>query len=1584
MSHREIKSGGILINASALDRTKKYKYDEFGTIIEIDGVIVVEQDNDIVISGSKSSLRRLSDIEKNISVLATQYADGTLFSEVFNTNIVITGDATVEGTFDVTGILGSNFTEKLQDIVGGMVSTNTETGIAVSYNDTTGKLDFSVIDSYVNTTGDTMSGILNMGSQKITALATPTATSDASTKGYVDSQLSSELATIAQYTSWFFSDGTNLSEISDGGSLVINPGTNVSISYNGTSGEYTIGSIDTNDIDYINAATFNAGTGVLTLSGVGNAGATVDLDGRYQPKVVISGTAPISPSEGDLWYDDTADLKLFIYRSGVWIDTVPTSPNYYVTGFAFNSGDGVLTATREGLPNITVDLDGRYLTSEAVTTLSHNGVSNILSYTDENGSVTNIDLSTYIDDTNLSRIVNGTVNGTTGIATFSRDDASTFTVDFSALFDDTNLTRITNGAFDVLSGDLTLIRSDATTATTINLDGRYDNYVSWTLQDGSSNAYTITSNDILHIQGSYGISSLFTGDDILSISVDTSQLDTRYRQVGDDLHVDSVAFNPIDGVLTLGRTGPLADLTVGLDGRYLKTDSYWIMSDGSDSTYTITQNDTLKLLGGYAISSLFTGDDILTVAVDQSVLDTRYRQKSEDIHVTSMTFNSVDGVLSAARNNSTPVSVNLDGRYVPNTATLFTVSDGDGSTYPITFGDTLQISDGYGIISNFTGDDIIDISINTATLDTRYDNYSSWTISDGVNNENISSGDTLTVTGTGSTTASYDAITNTLTIDSIGTVYAAGTGIDINGTSISHGDTSTATDLISSNRTYVTGLTFDAFGHITSYETGVESLSNTNYYPTGLSFDSATGNVTITVTGSADITANLDGRYLTNYTETSTLADVTARGASTITPLTFSDVTVNGNLNVLGATTTVNQTTLTVNDSKIFLADGNPSDAIDVGVIFEYNDGINDQSAGIFRDATDGSFVVMATYTPTVGAVINTQDASYSLGDIKAANFTGNVDWSNLSNVPDPIITVNLTGDVEGSANATMTDLGSATINVSASVPATASITLASLSVTELVVTGSQTINNQSTLTSDDPLFILNSTQVGEPDVGMVGAYNDGTAQYSGIFRDATDNKWKVFDGYTPTLTGSTPSINVSDPSFAYATIVADTFEGNLQWANVLNKPAPQVTVALSGDVTGSASTTLTDLANGTVSISTGVSATANLSISSLSTTNDLVVGGNLTVAGTTTTIYAEEINLADNIILLNSNATGVATQDAGIEIERGSDANVSLIWDETNNRWTVGSQSFSASSFIGNLTGNSTYATTAGKWTTPRTITLGGDLSGYVSIDGSANVVLTATVAPNSVQLGADTTGNYMSGVTAGTGISVSHTPSEASIATISHADTSSIANLTPSTRTYVTGLTFDGYGHVQTITTGTEVNVNTDTNNYITALSFDAADGVLTASRSGLSNVTVDLDGRYLQSYAETDTLQSVTSRGNATSNVIAVGSVLLGTVLHDDVTATVATTTQTPITLYASSAFGAKLVVSARDVVTGAIHMTELLIANTPSVAVATEYGSVYTGASPLATFDVDISGGNVRLLVTDASTNNTQYNISITRM
>ena len=105
----------------------------------------------------------------------------------------------------------------------------------------------------------------------------------------------------------------------------------------------------------------------------------------------------------------------------------------------------------------------------------------------------------------------------------------------------------------------------------------------------------------------------------------------------------------------------------------------------------------------------------------------------------------------------------------------------------------------------------------------------------------------------------------------------------------------------------------------------------------------------------------------------------------------------------------------------------------------------------------------------------------------------------------------------------------------------------------------------------------------------------------------------------------------------------------------------------------------------GEIAIGQAVSTTSDV------TFNDVVVSGDLTVSGTTTSVNTETINLADNIILFNSNATGTPTENAGIEIERGDATNKTLIWNESTDKWTVGSETFVAGTFEGALTGNVT-----------------------------------------------------------------------------------------------------------------------------------------------------------------------------------------------------------------------------------------------------------------------------------------------------
>jgi hypothetical protein len=137
-------------------------------------------------------------------------------------------------------------------------------------------------------------------------------------------------------------------------------------------------------------------------------------------------------------------------------------------------------------------------------------------------------------------------------------------------------------------------------------------------------------------------------------------------------------------------------------------------------------------------------------------------------------------------------------------------------------------------------------------------------------------------------------------------------------------------------------------------------------------------------------------------------------------------------------------------------------------------------------------------------------------------------------------------------------------------------------------------------------------------------------------------------------------------------------------------------------------------------------------------TLNDNVaITGDLTVSGTTTTVNSETISLADNVIALNSNFTsGSPTEDSGISITRGGSSAKTLLWDETNDKWTVGSETFVAGTFEGNLTGNVTGNTSgsAGSLSSAVTVGLSGDASGSATFQSAGDTAtISVTIADDS-----------------------------------------------------------------------------------------------------------------------------------------------------------------------------------------------------------------------------------------------------------
>lgn len=73
-------------------------------------------------------------------------------------------------------------------------------------------------------------------------------------------------------------------------------------------------------------------------------------------------------------------------------------------------------------------------------------------------------------------------------------------------------------------------------------------------------------------------------------------------------------------------------------------------------------------------------------------------------------------------------------------------------------------------------------------------------------------------------------------------------------------------------------------------------------------------------------------------------------------------------------------------------------------------------------------------------------------------------------------------------------------------------------------------------------------------------------------------------------------------------------------------------------------------------------------------TVAELVVTGNLTVNGTTTTVNSNDVNIGDAAIFLNSDLPGnqAPSEDAGFIINRGSSDNVSILWNEVSDEWQL------------------------------------------------------------------------------------------------------------------------------------------------------------------------------------------------------------------------------------------------------------------------------------------------------------------------
>jgi len=158
------------------------------------------------------------------------------------------------------------------------------------------------------------------------------------------------------------------------------------------------------------------------------------------------------------------------------------------------------------------------------------------------------------------------------------------------------------------------------------------------------------------------------------------------------------------------------------------------------------------------------------------------------------------------------------------------------------------------------------------------------------------------------------------------------------------------------------------------------------------------------------------------------------------------------------------------------------------------------------------------------------------------------------------------------------------------------------------------------------------------------------------------------------------------------------------------------------------------------------VTSTGTSSFGTLTTSGNATIGGDLTVNGTTTTLSTTNTTVSDTLMELGNGTTGTPINDSGIVIERGSENNAFIGYDESADKFTVGTGTFTGAStgdltittgtlvadIEGDVTGNVT-----GDVTGNLSGDVTGDVTGNVTGDLTGNVSGTTVTASGTVQFG-------------------------------------------------------------------------------------------------------------------------------------------------------------------------------------------------------------------------------------------------------
>ena len=1085
--------------------------------------------------------------------------------------------ATPNTTFLPEGTNQYHTTERVQDVVGAMVSSNTESGIGVTYDDSDGTLDFNVNDPTISLTGDVTGSatMTDLGNTSIstTIAANSVALGTDTTGNYVQditgtaneitvSGSGSESASVTLALPDDVTIGNDLTVTGDVGAANLTLSGNLTVQ----------GSTTT-----VSSTTLEVADGSVKVAKDNAANATdFGLYGQY-----VEGST--TKYAGLLWdASESSKFRLFHGNQSEPTTTVNTSGTGHSTGKLIAdlegnadtatalasartiaiAGDVVGSASFDGTGNISInstiqadsvvlgtDTTGNFLRElsagqgiDITHTASEGSTATIAAElaTETNAGVATFDGTDFTVSTGdvtlnaerIQDIVGAMFSGNTETGVGATYQDSDGTIDLVVSTTASTITDLTESVEDIVGAMVTSNTESGITVAYDDADGTLDFTVATLNQDTTGNAATATA--LANARTIHGVS--FDG----SANIDLSEViqDTVGAMFSSNTETGITAtYEDSDGTI---------DLVTSISG--FDTDN---LSEGSSNLYHTTER-VQDVVGGMVSSNTESG--------------------------ISVTYEDSDGTLD----------------FNVNDPTLSYTGDVTGSGVMTNLGSTsIALTIGAGTVEN----SMLAGSISNSNLAN-----SSFTVTDGSASTAIALGNTLTFSGTsnevevgessGTVTVGLPSdvtVSNDLTVS--GNLVVSGTTTqtgaivsDSNFTGLTNANTGNATDFgfygkyVEGGTTKYGGIFFDASTDNTFRlftDTQVEPSTTVNTTGTGYGVATLVANITGNVSGSA---GSSTGNSAT-ATALATSRNFTVSGDATTDSAQSFDGTGNVALPITLANSGVSAATYGDADSVAQVAvdskgrvtsASNVDISITSGAVSDFNEAAQDAVGGMFTGNTETGIAV--TYDDA-SAKVNFVVADVALGSGTTGNYVDNVTGGTGVTVTgsagegwEPAISIGQ--DVATTSDVTFADIAATDITAGGNVVITGNLT----------VNGSSVTNSSTNTTIEDALIELGSGNTGSNsnDLGLI-LERGSTGNNAFMGWDESADKFVM--GTTTATGSSTGSLTVTT-----GTLVAN-LEGNV-----------------TGNTSGSAAT---------------VTGAAQTAITSVGTLTGLAVSGNQTVGGT-------------------------------------------------------------------------------------------------------------------------------------------------------------------------------------------------------------------------------------------------------------------------------------------------------------------------------------------------------------------------------